>query len=434
MTCKRSRTMIDAAFDVHIHTLVQFSPTIGCIRITTPDMVPPTKDNTISLVVVADASGSMETDNRIDNLRSGIMRLGGLSNQFASMNVELTVIKFNDQAGVIFGPGPMPSEERLKELCMEIKPSGGTNIGKAIDLALDIAEERSTIGKSVHIVLFTDGVDTSCLKTRIDDKTAGFLHQIKSIKYLTVHCVGICSDADSALLDLIVRASRRGTFQCIKDNDITNLISCLWGLMMEMVDNNVRLVVESIDADGVERVIVSRDILLRVCSPPVPLVVGFKVPQPSTTMLRARMVINDRCLETRIDLPRGPLPVFDMVCAEEGVNLLMGELSEKIIALLRAGNPADAIVEVGTTRQVILQLVGKAETDEQRATLSDVIEATTKELDANEANLLNALTDFEESREAELRAMSRSATNRNSGVSIVPGGRSLSSLQRQLSE
>jgi hypothetical protein len=193
------------------------------------------------------------------------------------------------------------------------------------------------------------------------------------------------------------------------------------------------LVVESIDTDGVERVIVSRDIILRVCSPPVPMVVGFKVPQ-SSTMLRARMAINDRCLETRIDLPRGPLPVFDMVCAEEGVNLLMGELSEKIIALLRAGNPADAIVEVGTTRRVILELVGKAETEEQRVKLSAVVEATTKELDANEADLLNALTDFEESREAELRAMSRSATNRNSGVSIVPGARTLSSLQRQLSE
>jgi uncharacterized protein YegL len=424
--------MIDAAFDLHIHTLIQYSPTIGCIRITTPDITPPTKDNMVSLVVLADASGSMDTNDRLDNLRNGILRLGGLSNQFASMNVELTVIQFNDDASIVFGPGPMPTEDKLKELCMSIKPSGGTNIGKAIELALDIAEERTILGKSVHAVLFTDGVDTSSLKTKMENKTAGFQDRISSIKFFTIHCVGICADADATLLDLLVRASRRGTFQCIKDNDITNLISCLWGLMMEMIDTNVRLLVESVDADGVETTIVSRDIILRVCSPSVPLVVGFKVPQ-ATALLRARMVINDRCLETRIDLPRTAGPSFDMVCAEEGVNLVMGELSEKIVVLIRAGNIAAAILEVGTTREVIGKLIDKTETEEQKISLAKVVDNSTKELDATEADLLNSLADFDEARDTELRAMSRCATQRNSGVSIVPGDRTLSSLQRQLS-
>ena len=423
MPVKRSRSMVEAAFDVHIHTLVPSSPTIGCIRITTPDITPPTKDNTISLIIIADASGSMETDDRLANLHCGILRLGALSNQFASMQVELTLIQFNDDASVVFGPGPMPSEAGLKTLCMEIKPRGGTNIGKAIDSALKIASERSLAGKSVHAVLFTDGVDTSSLKTRIDAGTAGFLPEIKALRFFTIHCVGICADADATLLDAIVRASRRGTFQCIKDNDITNLIGCLWGLMMEMIDNNVKLLVESIDTDGVETQIVSRDVILRVGS--APMVVGFKIPQHTTT-LRARMVINTRCLETRISLPRAPEPAFDAVCAEEGVNLVMGELSEKIIILLRAGNASGAILEVGLTRQVLREL-------NMDASLVKTIDAAIKELDATETDLLNSLLDYEEGRQAELRAMSRSATHRNSGVSIVPGGRSLSELQRQLS-
>ena len=96
MTDKRQRTMAEAIFDVRIHTLVQQSPTVGCVRIASPEITQLPKDGMVSLVILADASGSMETAGRIENLRSGIMRLGELSNQFASMQVELTIIQFNE--------------------------------------------------------------------------------------------------------------------------------------------------------------------------------------------------------------------------------------------------------------------------------------------------------------------------------------------------
>ena len=424
----RTTTMTDASFDMRIHTLVPQPPTIGCVRIATPDSTPPTKDNTISLVVLADASGSMQLNSRLSNLREGIMRLGALSDQFASMQIELTVIQFNDTASVVWGPAPMPSKEKLHSICMDIEPRGGTNIGKAIEVGLGIAEGRVFVGKSVHMVLFTDGGDTSSLSTRMDDGTHPCLNQLKTQKKLTIHCVGICADADAKLLDKIVCASCRGTFLCIKDSDISKLIGSMWGLMMEMVDQNVRLVVEVIDSDGSLRAVISRDVILRICTPPMPFVVGFKV-KPTTTTLRARMLVEDRCFDTSIDLPRATGPAFDMVCAQEAVNVLQGELSEKIVALLRAGNAADAVLEVGTTREVIKRLLSKADNDE----FSVFVDTAMKELDIVEADMLKALTDYEEGREAELRAMSRTATVRNSGVSIGTEGRTLSQLQRELS-
>lgn len=432
MTDKRARTMVDAAFDIKIHTLVQQPPTIGCVRISTESTTPLPKDNTISLVVLADASGSMDCNSRIGNLREGIMRLGGLSNQFASMQIEITIIRFNDTASVIWGPAPVPSEEKLHALCMDIKPRGGTNISSAIAAGLTIAEDRAFLGKSVHMVLFTDGVDTSSLQTKIENGTAGILEQLKSQKRLTVHCVGICSDADAKLLDMIVRSSCRGTFQCIKDNDISKLIGSMWGLMMEMVDQNIRLIVETIDSDGTVSPVVSRDVILRVCSPPMPLIVGIKV-QYTTTMLRARMLIDDRCLDICLDLPRISAPVFDIVCAQEAVNLLQGELAEKTVLHLRAGDPAAVIVEIANTRQVILALLDKVENADQQMEFASIVDVAIVELDAANADMLTALTDVELGREAELRAMSRSATVRNSGVSIGTEGRALSALQRQLS-
>jgi hypothetical protein len=433
MTDKRQRTMTETSFDMHIHTLVQQPPTVGCVRIVSPpDTVQVTKDSMISLIILADASGSMETGDRIQNLRSGIMRLGELSNQFASMQVELTIIQFNEVAGVVWGPAPMPSMEKLRSLCGDIKPNGGTNISHAIEVGLNIAEGRAFVGKSVHMVLFTDGVDASSLSAKLDNNTLPFIRQLKEQKRLTVHCVGICSDADANLLDKIVRSSCRGTFQCIRDVDISRLIGAMWGLMMEMVDQNVRLLVEIFDSDGSVSAVVSRDVILRVCSPSMPLVIGFKV-QHTTTMIRARMVLEERCLDARLSLPRASGAAFDMVCAQEAVNLLQAELSEKIVVLLRAGNPADAIVEVGITRETIRALLEKVESEEQRAEFTAIVDAVMQELSASEANLLRALNDVEEGRETELREMSRCATARNSGVSIGTDTRSLSVLQRELS-
>jgi hypothetical protein len=433
MTDKRQRTMTEATFDVHIHTLVQQPPTVGCVRIASPDTaVPLPKDNMVSLVILADASGSMQTGGRIENLRSGIMRLGELSNQFASMQVELTIIQFNEVAGIVWGPAPMPSMEKLRTLCSDIKPKGGTNISHAIEVGLNITEQRAFVGKSVHMVLFTDGVDTSSLDTMLENGTLPYLDQLKNQKRLTLHCVGICADADAMLLDRIVRAACRGTFQCIKDVDISRLIGSMWGLMMEMVDQNIRLVVETTDSDGSVSAVVSRDVILRVCSPPMPLVIGFKV-LPTTTMIRARMLIDERCLDARLSLPRTAGAAFDMVCAQEAVNLLQAELSEKIVVLLRAGNPSDAMVEVGITRETIQKLLEKVESEEQRAEFSAIVDVVMQELNASEANLLRAINDFEEGREIELREMSRCATVRNSGVSITADSRTLSVLQRELS-
>ena len=458
LTATSVDTTTTASFDVRIHTLVPQPPTVGCVRIITTTSAPPPpvqiKDNTISLVVIADASGSMESGNRIDNLRAGIMRLGELSGQFASMNVELTVIRFSDEASIVWGPAPVPTEERLRQLCADIKPQGGTNMCKAVELALGVAEERSLVAgkKSVHIVFFTDGADTSSLSTKLQlllenaedavaasttTTTTTFLSKLKSLKHLTLHCVGICSDADAQLLDKLARTACRGTFQCIKENNIAKLIGCMWALMMEMIDDNVRLIVEAIGDDGIARAMVSRDVILRVCE--TSLVVGFKVPR-HTSMLRARVVImagdddhRHRCLETRIDLPRIAVPAFDIVCAQEAVNQLQGELSEKIVALLRAGNPADAVLEVGITRQAIQALKEASGGGEDTDFFTAIVDEAMLELDTSEADLLKALGDFDEARDAELRAMSRCATVRNSGVSIVPNCRSLSALQRQLS-
>jgi uncharacterized protein YegL len=478
--------VIEAAYDIELHTLVKQSPTIGCVRITTPatlvdDVTLSTKKyeqnktKQISLIVIADASGSMESGDRMANMRTGIMRLHELStgvhssSSSSKMNVELSVIKFSDSAELVYGPANMPTEDELQRVCMDINPQGGTNMGMAIELALSIAEEESEMvsdgkRKSVHIVLFTDGVDTSSLRTKLESKqttttTAVFIQKLKTLKRLTLHCVGICSDADASVLDTLVRESRRGTFQCIKDNDISKLMSCMWGLMMEMIDENVRLVVEIYDDNDDDdksdtttttsrqlllllrpTAVVSRDVILRVCDPPIPLVVGFKIPNGNTTtMLRARMVIEDRCIETRIDLPRVNGPAFDMVCAKEAVNLLQGELNEKIIQFLRAGNPADAVAEIDITREVLQSMLDKTTTttktalDDDDESFSAIVDTVMTELALTEADMIRILDDLDQARDAELRAMSRSATARNSCVSIVPDGATLSALQRELS-
>lgn len=529
--CKRQHVAMSegsflsaAAIDMRIHTLVPRTETIGCVRVQvlpphlqpapmkkgrqskpippseeekeeeeedppSPSSAPPRQTmaattldrKRVSLILLADVSASMCNGTRMQNMHQGIARLGELSRRMeASMAAELTIIAFNQTPSTIYSTGPVPSDEALRDLCSrELVPHGGTNIGAAIEAALEIAaaepcvraarekeEEGGRTGQttatSVHLVLFTDGGDSERLSHRMDsraenDPVNGLIERLRTLPRLTVHCVGICADADAELLGKIAAVSRRGTFQCIKDTGIGALMGGMYGLMKEMVDENVRLLVEITDDGCAQTAVVSRDIFLRLCDPPMPTVVGFKVScAPATaeggrTMIRARLIIGDdgrRCLDARLALPRPATAAaggqLDLVCAEEALNLALGELSAKIAALVRADATADALVEIDATQQTFEEL-RRAMPDqaadapaERHAACAAAIEAAMRELEGMRAELGRAADSAQGARETELRALSYASTARNSGVSLsdnstTGGSRSISQLQRELS-
>ena len=106
MSSKHQRLVVEAqssdAFDLQIRTLYPHNEADmpGCIEIN-PRIRSQTKDYGCVLIVLADVSGSMANDERIQKLRDGVVRLSELSGRFASMKVELTIIEFNDSARLV---------------------------------------------------------------------------------------------------------------------------------------------------------------------------------------------------------------------------------------------------------------------------------------------------------------------------------------------
>jgi Mg-chelatase subunit ChlD len=166
-----------------------------CVEIK-PTVTAQAKDYTLTLIVLADVSGSMLDGAKMRNMREGIVRLGELSERFSKVKIELTLIEFNDSARLTHTSPTMPSTADLRSICERLSPSGGTNIGAAIQMAVAIA-----LGKTaVHVALFTDGDDTCRLQEKLEAGDEPYITTLRTFPMFWLHCVGICADFDSRCL------------------------------------------------------------------------------------------------------------------------------------------------------------------------------------------------------------------------------------------
>ena len=405
------------AFDLRIRTMYahnQKPQPMSCVEIT-PTISHQTKEYGLSLIVLADVSGSMLYDNKLQRMREGIVRLGELSSRFAAVRTDLTVIAFSDSAQVLLSSPTVPSVDELRKVCDDLAPCGGTNIGSALREAMGIA--KSKMDKAVHVALFTDGEDGYNLQNTLQ-KRESFVEVMASHPMLCVHCVGICSGIDCALLDTISRTARRGTFQSVSEDNISMLMGAMWGLMIESVDATSYVRIDIDGAPFIDR----KDVVLRICDPPKSCVVPvLHVPQGAKE-IAATLVIGTDSFKT-VTLTLGETAVCDEtdpVCNFEYARHLHAECCTQVALALRCGDYDKAAKLNMDAREVLLQLPSESTT-----TAVSELEAQAHEID-------HARQNREAARELEAREMSRAATERNYGVSIDPTSRSLSDLQTQL--
>ena len=395
----------------------------GCLEISNPSYLSLVKEYGISLIVLADVSGSMINGQRIINLRKGIIRLGELVRRFSDVSTDFTLISFNQNAEIRQGPGPIPSPEKLQTICDELRPAGDTDIGKAIRSALEVAETRTVLGRAVQIVLFTDGEDQYCLEDRIKKPSPSdeFISTLASNPLTTFHAVAICPEAGSALLNLLAKTSRRGTFQSIPESGIGALMGSLWGLVLEMVDATVSV---KVSVDGAE-VIPKREIFLRMCTPPMPCRFGFMIRKDSKR-IDAEITIGGFTRTEVLELPRAG-DTIQVECAIEAVNDVMAMYDEDAVLLIGKSDFDRAVAKA----KIAIEIIKSYETIDDPE-LKQVIATAIASL---ETPTPSARNDPDAAREAQTRVMSRSASTRANGVSIDPGSaRTQSDMQRVLSD
>ena len=226
----------------------------------------------------------------------------------------------------------------------------------------------------------------------------------------------------------------------------------LWGLMIEAVDPNCSLQVEG--GDGV-LLLKEMEVVLRVCDPPIPTRIMVRAVPADIGVLKATLRVGDdaqvfflwlvewrgmgadclmqatlRTAERVLSPPTDGPSVVDEVCASEAIVDLQAEAFEemaKALAVRDFDKAADANTDAVTAIERLFDFELVPEEVKQ------AIVFALKELEDQAQYIARSREDHDVAREAELRALSRSATTRNGGASLDPEGRTLSELQSQLS-
>ena len=208
----------------------------------------------------------------------------------------------------------------------------------------------------------------------------------------------------------------------------------LWGLVIEMVDSNVSL---KVWVDG--ECEANKELLLRLCTPPMPSYVPFTVEQ-GAKRIRMQLDFGRIHIETFLNLPRMDGPKVDLVCMLESNKVLQADVDENVAKNLAENKFDGAIAALGlgvnglqTIGRDMIDVLGEDEynvseikTDIDR--LIVLFQAQATEIHANRHA-------YDAMRDVQARAYSRASTVRANGVSIDPGaGRTQSELQRVLSE
>jgi hypothetical protein len=315
----------------------------------------------------------------------------------------------------------IPSVEELKPICDALRPRGGTNIGSALSMAMQVASESTNAGKALHVALFTDGEDGYWLEN-VMSSNEGYLQTMATHPMLWVHCIGICSGIDCKLLSTISQTARRGTFQYIVDDNITRLMGSMWGLMIEAVDCTCFVTVT------MEGASVRSDVILRVCDPPIPCFVTIPAVRKGVPCITATLTVGATSKTWMRDMGRGvgqvdEVVVMDFVAfSQAACNLGVAE------ALGR--DDFDEADEANAKAYKVIEALAAETLSEQTAAF---VKTVLQELEAQGSGISHARVNEEIARDLEARTMSRSSTARNHGVSIDPNSRALSELQSQLS-
>ena len=318
----------------------------ACLEIT-PKIQKPNKEKGVGLIVLADISASMLEGTKLCNLIAGIRKTSELSK---TLKPRFTLLTFNQETNVVYD-GDVPPAEDINKICDALRPTGPTNIGVALQRAVELATDSTRAGQPTHILLFTDGEDMSDLRARITDGDVEYVKTLRTAPSLFVHCVGICGSADFRLLDAIASAARRGTFQYVQDDKIKNVMDEIFFLMSVAVDPETYL---SFSVDG-ETKIAKKDVMLLL---PLSTVVPLGAVPAGAKQLAAALTVGESSSTASLELAPRPADAAepdaaDDACALQHIRRVVADNGAAVAALLAARQFDDAVAATEATLATI---------------------------------------------------------------------------------
>ena len=107
-----------------------------------------------SLTFVVDTSGSMDRANRLDLVKTSLIRL----TQELSSDDSVAIVTYSDNAEIILPPTSVREADEIIDAIERLQPTGSTNLEAGLQRGYDLANESFQLGGINRVVLASDGV------------------------------------------------------------------------------------------------------------------------------------------------------------------------------------------------------------------------------------------------------------------------------------
>ena len=185
-----------------------------------------------------------------------------------------------------------------------------------------------------------------------------------------------------------------------------------------------------VEIDGAS-VAKNKEVVLRICDPVIECRVLIRDVPVGAKGIKATLTIGGDDVKTKELVLSGEDVMMNSICAIETISSMQSETFSDVASALAARDFKKALAVNESGLNGIKELFKEQESQQIQEALNSVI----KDFEDQIQSITQSQEDHRAARETELRAMSRSSTVRNGGISIDPMmTRSLSELQSQLSE
>lgn len=226
------------------------------------DKVVCTQARPLPVIILADNSGSMYDDGKLDSLKHALIDMiksfKGASASSLEAEIYVSIVSFgNDAATMVIEPKPaseIADNESLLNTINNMEACGNTPLGLAITKLVDMLEHRESYPSRAYrpfLVLASDGMPNDEWEKPLERLLAS-----KRGKKATRLALSIGADADDAMLEKFVGNKEIPVFKANNINGIRKFFKCV---TMSAIKSSLSARPGEIAADEVVRILAEDD-------------------------------------------------------------------------------------------------------------------------------------------------------------------------------
>ncbi len=230
------------------------------------------------IVLVADTSGSMQGE-KMDQAKQALKYV------INSLNTgdRFSLVQFNTDAESLTPElleASADNKKKALDFIDELEPRGGTNLGDAMNIAVNILNTKAEDNRPGYLVLMTDGQPTVGATD-----TDALLKSIKTKRDVRLFDFGVGYDVNTRLLNKLAE-QHHGTSQYVEpDENLENVLSSFYAKIKSPVLSDVKIAYDGVDVKDVY----PRGVTDIFAGSPVMLMGRYKGSAPATVRLTGKV-------------------------------------------------------------------------------------------------------------------------------------------------